>query len=150
MTSRARGGRIKPSTTKLATLFTAIGLTIFTYGEAWAEDGIRYGGNEIGSYYYDQQTVTRLSKDNVKVWSEIVFKGKGVEEAVERLGKRYEDVGYDISLKEINCADKTQRWISSSVYSKKGELLRTPPYNTQWESVVPGSLSEVLLRKVCK
>jgi len=126
-----------------------IGLILFTCAEVWAEDWIGYGTNEIGSYYYNQENVTRLSKGVVRVWNKIVFTEKGVATAVERLGKSYENVAYDISLKEIECSDKKQRWISSNVYSKKGELLRTPPYNMQWESVVPGSLSDVLLQTVC-
>jgi len=126
-----------------------IGLLIFRYAEVWGEDWVRYGKRRIGSYYYNQQSVTRQSEDIVRAWNKIVFTKKGVEKIVERLGKSYENAGYDISLKEINCTDKTQRSISSNIYSRKGELLRTPPYNIEWEPITQGTLSDILLQKVC-
>jgi len=126
-----------------------IGLVIFGYAEVWGEDWVRYGKRKIGSYYYNQQSVTRQAEDIVKVWNKIVFTKKGVEKIVERLGKSYENAGYDISLKEINCTDKTQRSISSNIYSRKGELLSTPPYNIEWEPITQGTLSDILLQKVC-
>ena len=126
-----------------------IGLVIFGYAEVWGEDWVRYGKRKIASYYYNQQSVTRQSEDIVKVWNKIVFTKKGVEKIVERLGKSYENAGYDISLKEINCTDKTQRSISSNIYSRKGELLSTPPYNIEWEPITQGTLSDILLQKVC-
>jgi hypothetical protein len=127
-----------------------IGLAVFANAEAWGEDWIRYGKNDTGTYYYDKQDVTRLSKDIVRVSNKIVFTEKGVATAVERLGRSNKQFGCDISLREINCADKTQRWISSKVYSMDGELLQTPPYNTGWEPIIQGTLSDLLLQKVCK
>jgi len=126
-----------------------VGLVFFGYAEVWGEDWVRYGKKKIGSYYYNQQSVTRQSEDIVRVWNKIVFTRKGVAKIVERLGKSYENAGYDISLKEINCTDKTQHWISSSVYSKKGELLSTPPSDIEWEPIIQGTLSDILLQKVC-
>ena len=127
-----------------------IGLTVFSYAEVWGEDWIRYGKNETGCHYYNQQNVTHLSKDIVRVWNKIVFTEKGRASAVERLGKSYDKFGYDISLKEINCKDKKQHWVSSKVYSMNGKLLSTPVYNTGWEPIAEGSLSDILFQKVCK
>lgn len=144
---KKRGDQTKSASIKLGVIL--IGLIIFGYAEVRGEDWVRYGKKKTGSYYYDRQSVTRQSKDIVGVCNKIVFTNKGVAKIVERLGKSYESVGYVISLKEINCTDKTQHWISSNVYSKKGELLSTPPCNIEWESIIQGTLSDILLQKVC-
>jgi len=127
-----------------------IGLIILGYAEVWGADWVRYGKNETGTYYYDQQSVTRLSKEVVRVWNKIVFTEKGMETAVERLGKSDRNYGYDISLREINCKDKTQHWVESKIYSMDGKLLRSPSYNVGWESIRQGSLSDILLQRLCK
>ncbi len=106
---------MKPLSAKLGVIL--IGLLIFGYRDVWGADWIKYGQNEIGSYHYDQQSVTHLSKGIVRVSNKIVFTERGVATSVERLGKSYEKVGYDISLKKINCTEKNQRWVSSKVYS---------------------------------
>ncbi len=127
-----------------------IELCISGYAEVRGEDWARYGENEIGSYHYDQQSITRPSKGIVRIWNKIIFTKKGVATAGERLGKGYEKLGYDISLREINCTDKTQRWMSSEFYSVDGEPLRTPRYDPKWEPIHQGTLTDILFQKVCK
>ncbi len=127
-----------------------IGFILYSNAEVWGEDWKRYGQSEIGSYHYDQQSVTRVSKGIVKVRSKIVLSKKGVATAVERFGKDYEKSGYDISLREVNCTNKTQHWMSSTLYSVDGEPVRTFHYNVEWEPVYKGSLADTLLQTVCK
>jgi hypothetical protein len=73
---------MKSLSVKLGVTLVFIELAIFTCVEVWADDWISYGKNEIGSYYYNQQNVTRLSKDIARVWNKIVFMEKDVATAV--------------------------------------------------------------------
>ena len=109
-----------------------------------------YGSNEVGFYYYDQQSIARPSKNIVRVSNKIVFTVQGVNTMVERLGKTYENLSYEISLKEINCANKTQRWVSTTPYSEKGGRLHTlSDMEEGWESIPPDTLSYTLFEKAC-
>ena len=49
------------SAVKLGVMFAMITFSIFGYAEAWGVDWKYYGTNEEGSYFYETETMTRLS-----------------------------------------------------------------------------------------
>ncbi len=60
-------------------------------------------GGRIGNFmiptsdylgYYDAQSITRPSKNIVRVWVKWDYTEKGVIENVKRLGKKYENLSY--------------------------------------------------------
>ena len=112
---------------------------------------IEYGKNEVGVYFYDQQSIAHASKNIVRVSNKIIFTERTAHAMAERLGKAYENLAYEISLKEINCAEKKERWVLTTLYSKKGELLHAPAeIKKEWGSIDTDTLSYTLFKKVCE
>ena len=82
-----------------------IGLAIFGNAEVWGADWKFFGSNEYYKGSYDAQSITRPSKNIVRVSMRLDCKETGVIDIVRRLGKKYENVSHLINLWEINCVD---------------------------------------------
>ena len=71
-----RGDQMKSLSVKLGVIL--IGLAIFGYAEVWGADWKLYGVHENFSAYYDAQSITRPSKNIVRVWIRWDWTEKGV------------------------------------------------------------------------
>ena len=67
---------MKSLLSKLGALF--IGLLILGNAEVWGEDWKHYGNDKKFSAYYDVQSITRPSKNIVRVWLRWDWTEKGV------------------------------------------------------------------------
>jgi hypothetical protein len=54
------------------------------------------------------------------------------------------------SLYEINCNEKTDRVLSAVVYDTDGKIVSSSFNETKWENIVPNSIGDSFLNKVCK
>ena len=63
-----------------------IGLTILGYTEVWGVDWKYYGANEDGSFYYETESMTRLSKNLIKVWVQSAYTEEGISHWVRAKG----------------------------------------------------------------
>ncbi len=129
-----------------------IGLAIFGYGEVWGADWKLYGSSEKSLAYYDTQSITRPSKNIVRVWVKITYTEKGVMDTVGSLGKKYEDLSHSIILREINCVEKMIHSLSGTYYDNGGGVIYTSssPYLREWVFIAPESLAESLYEEICK
>ncbi len=127
-----------------------IGLAIFGYAEVWGADWKFYGGCEFFLGYYDAQSITRPSKNIVRVWERSNFTERGVIKCVGNLGKEYENLSYTISLSEINCAEKMSHLLSGTYYDNKGNVIISDNSPQEWHFITPESVDESLYKKVCK
>jgi len=116
-----------------------IGLFIFGYADVWGEDWKFYGGNDDYWGYYDAQSITRPSKNIIRVWEKWVYK-------VERR----QGVCQSVFLTEIDCVNKKNRGLSSVDYSIEDKLLGGFSTPTEWAFIFPDSSGEFLYKKVCK
>ena len=89
-----------------------IGLAIFGYAEVWGIDWKFFFSSEKCLFFYDAQSITRPSKNIVRVWIRMDYTKKGVIDMVGKFGKKYENLSYAIHLEEINCAEKKFRVLS--------------------------------------
>ncbi len=130
----------------IAVLF---GLLILYSQEAWGGSPWKYyGTNEDGSYYYDAETMTRPSKDMVRVWVQSAYTDQGISHWVRGGGEEFQNLGYTLVLIELNCVDRSVRSLQIVFYSKNAEVLN--PINAkEWEFFAPGSMSEVLYEALC-
>ena len=147
-----KGGNQKKSlSVKLGVMLFVIGPAVFGNAKVWAADWRLYASDNKAIRYYDGQGITSPSKNIVRVSNKIIFTERTAHAMAERLGKAYENLAYEISLKEINCAEKKERWVLTTLYSKKGELLHAPAeIKKEWGSIDTDTLSYTLFKKVCE
>jgi hypothetical protein len=126
-----------------------LGLLIFWSGEVRGGSLWKYyGTNEDGSYYYDAETMTRPSKEMVRVWVQSAYTDQGISHWVRRGGEEFQNLGYTLVLTELNCVDRAVRSLQIVFYSKDAEVL-TPINAKEWELFAPDSMSEALYVAVC-
>src|SRR5208337_2234153 len=121
-------------------IVVAIGFFIFSYGKGWGADWKRYMANDFGGWFYDAESITRPSKDTVRVWGKTVYTDKGVIRRVTEMGvisqkyedlalkykdseSKYEALSYELPLFEFNCATKKSRTLKGTSYSRDGLVL---------------------------
>jgi hypothetical protein len=97
--------RMKSLLGKLGVLF--IGLLIIGNAEVWGADWKLFGVTENYLCYFDASSITRPSKNIVRVWTRKSYTEKGVIGWVGKFGKEYENLSRIIELMEINCVEKS-------------------------------------------
>jgi hypothetical protein len=127
-----------------------LGLLIFCSGEAWGGSIWKYyGTNEDGSYYYDAETMTRPSKEMVRVWVQSAYTDQGISHCVRGGGEQFQNLGYTLALIELNCVDRAIRSLQIVFYSKDVQVI--DPINAkEWEFFAPDSMSEALYEALCQ
>ena len=101
-------------------------------------------------FYYDTETVIKVSKDIVRVQQKQVYK---TEQLKEKMGSYSggKPVEYSIGLTEINCANKMTNIVKIADYDKNGNEVGAFDAKTEvWENIIPGSTIEVLYNVVCQ
>jgi len=140
---------MKSLSSKLGVAFVLIGLVVFLGGEAWGANWKYYGTNEDGTYYYDTETLTRLSQSIIRVSVQSIYTEKGVSHWVKEGGKEFQNLDFSLILSEYNCIDRSVRHLRIRFYSKDREIFY-PIKNEEWHLFVPDSMSGALLQEICK
>ncbi len=111
------------------------------YGAAWKF----LQTNSQGEFFYDPENITRSKGNIVGVWLKIVYS----KEFKEKEG--LDDLNQTVGLWEINCQDKKVCLLSTSHYSKEGEIsapqVWLPP---EWKSIAPNTIMDTLYKELCK
>jgi hypothetical protein len=127
-----------------------VSLILAGYREAGAVDYRLFAENDEGLFYYDIETITRSSKDTVQVWVREVFSGQGKRVMSRILGEGHADLDHSILQEELNCRDKTFRYLSRAIYTKHGAMLSSSKSQIgKFEAIQPNSVDEVLYNTVC-
>ena len=100
---------MKSISVKLGIIF--IGLIIFSYAKAWAEEWKPLNTTESGVNYYNAESITRLPKNIVRVWAKTELSEKGGNDMVAILGKRYEQLSYVLFLNEFDCGERIGNYL---------------------------------------
>ena len=89
---KGRGSRVeRPS--GLGMILAVIGLTVFADADVQGFDWKYYGTNEEGSYFYETETMTRLSQNIVRVCVQSIYTERDLSHWV-REGKRISKFGH--------------------------------------------------------
>jgi len=134
---------------KLGVIPGIIGLAIFGCAEVWGVDWKYYGTNEDGRYFYDTESVTRLAKNLIEVWVQSAYTEKSISHWVQEGGKGFQDLDFSLILFELNCVERSTRYLRIVFYSKNGEMFY-PTDNEEWHFFAPDSMTGTLHREVCK
>ncbi len=133
---------------KFGTVFPIL-FTILTYSEAWGADWVIYGHTRHGEFYYDASHLSMATANSFKIWDKVVYTKEGVDLYVETSGVQFKSLEHSVNLKEIDCARKKTRTLKSTHYSQDGSIISVEENLTEWSSIVPESISELLYEKVC-
>jgi hypothetical protein len=129
--------------------FAIVSFSIFAYADVRGFDWKYYGTNENGSYFYETETVTRLSQDIVRVCVQSIYTQRGVSHWVRDGGKEFQNLGFSLILSEYNCTDRSIRPLNIRFYSKDGEVFY-PIKNDEWHFLAPDSMSGALFEEICR
>jgi hypothetical protein len=140
---------MKSRLSKLAVILGIIGLALFAYAEGWGVDWKYYGTNEDGSYFYDTKSMTRHSKDLIEVWVQSAYTEKSISRWVSAGGKDFQDLDFTLISLELNCVERSARYLRIVFYSKNGKVFY-PIDNDEWHFIAPDSMIESLHKEVCK
>ena len=134
---------------KLAVFLGIIGLVLIGYTEGWGVDWKYYGTNEDGSYFYDTESMTRLPKNLIQVWVQSAYSEKSISHWVREGGKGFQDLDFSLVLLELNCVERSARYLRIVFYSKNGKVFQ-PIDNDEWHFIAPDSMTGMLHKEVCK
>jgi len=140
---------MESSSAKFGVIPFIIGLTILCNTEVWGADWKHYGTNEEGSYFYDSKSMTRLSKDIVRVCVQSIYAEKGISQWIEGGGKEFENLDLSLVWSDFNCIERSIRHLRIIFYSKSGEVFY-PVSNDEWQLFAPDAMLETLFSEVCK
>ena len=129
--------------------FLVIGLSAFLGTEAWGMNWKYYGANEEGTYYYDTETLTRLSKSTIRVCVQSIYTEKGVSHWVKEGGKEFQKLDFSLILSEYKCTDRSVRHLRIRFYSKEGAVFY-PIKNDEWQLFAPDAMVGALFEEICK
>lgn len=141
--------KLKSLSSKSGIILGIIGLVFLGYSEGWGVDWKYYGTNEEGSYFYDTESITRPSKNLVDVWVQSAYTQKSIAHWVREGGKHFQDLDFTLISLELNCVERSARYLQVVFYSKKGEVF-SPINSEEWHFIAPDSMIESLHKEVCK
>jgi hypothetical protein len=142
---------MKSISLKLEAVLFIIGFMILGNGEVWGADWKYLVRTDEEAVSYDTESVTRPSRDTVRVSVKTVFSEKGINMHVKEFGERFENLNHVKDLLEFNCVDKKTRVLQSTIYSKDGNILVSDTSSElEWRVIIPDSLGETLYKEVCE
>ncbi len=141
--------KMKSLLTKSGVIVGIAGFLIFIHADGWGVDWKYYGTNEDGSYFYDTESVTRLSKNLIEVWVQSAYTEKSISHWVREGGKGFQDLDFTLISLELNCVERSVRYLQIVFYSKNGKVFY-PINNDEWHFIAPDSMIESLHNEVCK
>jgi len=145
---RRRYRHARSPSRKLGVILGIIGLVLLGHPKGWAVDWKYYGTNEDGSYFYDTESLKRPSKNLVEIWVQSAYSEKSISHWVSQGGKGFEDLDFTLISLELNCAERSARYLRIVFYSKNGKVFY-PMDNEEWHFIAPDSMTETLHKEVC-
>lgn len=113
-------------------------------------------GKDGTKRYYDRDSVNK-SGGVVKIWTKNVY-GDDSDEKKSKIKELKENnacdgcdqLSYYKTLVELNCKDDLYRFSQHVEYATDGSVIISRDEPSEWEDIVPGSLTDNLKRKVCR
>ncbi len=122
------------------------------YGEAAEGDYILYGITKYLMLYYNPHSITRPSKDVVRLKIKVVSKCNDSKDWAIKEHPNCSNIDWDyvVTLTEINCSSKQDRDIESVGYNSEGKPVESLVTETsEWSDIDTESYTEALYKLVC-
>ena len=141
--------KMKSLLSKLGVIVGIMGLVLIGHTEGWGVNWKYYGTNEDGSYFYDTESMKRPSKNLIEVWVQSAYSEKGKSHWVRECGPGFEDLDFTLISLELNCVERSTRYLRIVFYSKNGKVFY-PMDNDEWHFIAPDSMTGMLHKEACK
>jgi hypothetical protein len=101
--------------------------------------------------YIDTQSIVILGPGRYLIWQKIHPAGSNKQKFIESLKGRLnsDKFAYIIARHEIDCSMMKQRIHSDVYYADDGKIILSNRELSKWYDLPPGSVGEVLLKKLC-
>ena len=122
------------------------------YSEAAEGDDILYGVTKYLMLYYSPKSITRPSKDVVRLKIKVLSKCNDNKDWTIKNHPNCSNMDWDyvVTLTEINCLSKQDRDIESVGYDNEGKPIESLATETsEWSDIDPESYTEALYKLVC-
>ena len=136
----------------LSLLFIGVGKT--ESSDRW----VYYGKTDDGTFFYDKNSITKVGPKVIRVLNKLKYSKIGKDEMVQVRKKfnmsidGWEKLDNRILYDELDCKNNTSKTMKSVVYNDEGNILENlvnPNPKGPIVHGVSGSITELLLRKVC-
>jgi len=131
-------------------------LSILLAGQiSYSQDWVSVGSDLDGNKWYVKSTYVKKegfgdSGGEIRIWTKKELKKKTIKKNGKALV--YLNVK-ELQLIVADCTDKKIKFVTTTVYNSQGKLIDTftlEEYEQDWHDVVPDSMGEALLDKVCE
>jgi hypothetical protein len=130
--------------------------TFFIYTVAEGADWILLGKSNIGTAYYDQASIQKLSESIIRVSVKYAYSSEGIKEFLEAFPKvnKSETISYTLYSYDINCSSDSFRLTKAVTYNSADEVIRGTEFNETEqltpEHITPNSMIERLSEESCR
>lgn len=133
-----------------------IGLAFILFGKvSLCQDWYYVGVDKDGDKWYVKSSYVKKEDDygsgeNIKIWTKKELK----KTTIKRKGKSLTYTNAkELQLILANCSDKRIKVITTTVYNSQGNVIVNytyEDYEQEWIDIVPDSVGESVLNKICE
>jgi hypothetical protein len=126
--------------------------------QAWAAEWVLCASPSSGArLYYDKSSIKKMDKDIIRVSNKFVYNSKSEKKnafstlkEINKAPKNPDIMSYDLSVNEIDCANKKHRLISVIFYDIKGKAIySSSEFSKEWNKIISESFMDKLENTVC-
>jgi hypothetical protein len=130
-------------------------LLLFVGQKSFSQDWIFVSTDSEGDKTYVKSKYVKKgdefgNEDVIKVW----LKRESKVTSIYKKGKEVKVYNAkELILREYNCNTRQTKLIMVTTYNSKGSLVDTqkiPDYEQEWQDIVPDSIGEAIIDKVCE
>jgi len=125
---------------------------LFLGQKSVAQDWILVGSDSDGDKWYIKSSY--VSKDNygggIKLW----VKKEVKKTTIKKKGQSFTYINAkELQLLVADCSERKIKFVASTLYNSQGKVVNNwtlEDFNQEWLDVVPDSIGEIMLEKICE
>jgi hypothetical protein len=125
---------------------------LFLGQKSVAQDWILVGSDSDGDKWYIKSSY--VSKDNygggIKLW----VKKEVKKTTIKKKGQSFTYINAkELQLLVADCSERKLKFVASTLYNSQGKVVNNwtlEDFNQEWLDVVPDSIGEIMLEKICE
>lgn len=99
-------------------------------------------------YYVDVASIQR-QHETVTYWGKYQTLPEYVQNLLSQASSFRDESGYLVEKNQINCSDKTIRFVRDTIYNSSGEAVLSQDYPSRWHPILPRTVAEEEWKFVC-
>ena len=129
---------------------------LFVGHKSFSQDWVYAGADSDGDKWYVKSTFVKKeenfggSGESIRIWTKKEINKKTIRKGGKTL--TYANVK-ELQLIIADCSDRKLKFVTTTVYDSKGKVIHSwtlQDYEQEWSDVVPDSMGEAMLNKICE